>query len=640
MGANTTPSEASRMLEAALEQMDGIIQGAKYEMEGAKFELPNYFDTFNIEDPPRPKETTKGSVNEALKNLKKVIATSPEDVSIDQDTQEFLYNWLQNNKVQSPQSWWKSDASTPAVHDLVGIEERMLQLERDKDSLQLQTTVLEDQLEGQAKKISSLEKQLQEKTDQCKKLEAAASKDRGGKSALESSLELKNGELKTEVANQKLKSARLQRDLEEFRNGTPKLQRPTHLGSLLTRSPTPVSSPEDESPTSRKGVVFSDQEENITEAADLDTSMISLSGRSTRGLKKILCKIKRSNSGGFEDRLNNGSQAGSEAPFVRGGMRATASGRLGWSGGTNLNRQKFTDWSVDTLCSWLETIGLGQYCGEVQRHIGTGKDLARLAANDMDTKLGIRHPLHRKKLVLAIQAKVDPNRPDPAGQLDCSWVVRWLDDVGLPQYKDTFLESRVDGRLLNLLTVDDLSYLKVSNLLHHYSLRRGIQVLRENSFDFDCMKRRAVPGELDGNVKTWSNHRVMEWLRQVDLAEYAPNLRGSGVHGGLMVIESRFNAELLGSVLSISHSRTLLRRHLNIHFTDLVGKDIVAEKRRLEMEAGYLPLTPSAKAKSRHGQFTLKRKKSKAEFDVEDSLLCPLSPVPGAPNKPMPPVQY
>lgn len=29
----------------------------------------------------------------------------------------------------------------------------------------------------------------------------------------------------------------------------------------------------------------------------------------------------------------------------------------------------------------------------------------------------------------------------------------------------------------------------------------------------------------------------MEWLRSVDLAEYAPNLRGSGVHGGLMVRE-------------------------------------------------------------------------------------------------------
>jgi len=27
----------------------------------------------------------------------------------------------------------------------------------------------------------------------------------------------------------------------------------------------------------------------------------------------------------------------------------------------------------------------------------------------------------------------------------------------------------------------------------------------------------------------------MEWLRSIDLSEYAPNLRGSGVHGALMV---------------------------------------------------------------------------------------------------------
>ena len=38
---------------------------------------------------------------------------------------------------------------------------------------------------------------------------------------------------------------------------------------------------------------------------------------------------------------------------------------------------------------------------------------------------------------------------------------RWLDDVGLPQYKDAFMEARVDGRVLNYLTVDDLFQLKV-----------------------------------------------------------------------------------------------------------------------------------------------------------------------------------
>jgi hypothetical protein len=41
-GGGGFPSEASRMLEAALEQMDGIIQGAKYE-------LPHQFDNIAIQ---------------------------------------------------------------------------------------------------------------------------------------------------------------------------------------------------------------------------------------------------------------------------------------------------------------------------------------------------------------------------------------------------------------------------------------------------------------------------------------------------------------------------------------------------------------------------------------------------------------
>lgn len=30
-----------------------------------------------------------------------------------------------------------------------------------------------------------------------------------------------------------------------------------------------------------------------------------------------------------------------------------------------------------------------------------------------------------------------------AGRIDYQWVVRWLDDIGLPQYKDKFLEARL-----------------------------------------------------------------------------------------------------------------------------------------------------------------------------------------------------
>jgi len=173
--------------------------------------------------------------------------------------------------------------------------------------------------------------------------------------------------------------------------------------------------------------------------------------------------------------------------------------------------------------------------------------------------------LHRKKLILALNAFKKPEEDDHAGKLDYHWVIRWLDDVGLPQYKESFGEARVDGRVLSYLTTDDLISLKVTSVLHHASIKRGIQLLRIHKFHPDCLCRRGGPtpggmlnnrgsdsrignnngsngsgdyGSSDGSsggnlwgpkqVATWTNHRVMEWLKAIDLAEYAPNLRGSG----------------------------------------------------------------------------------------------------------------
>lgn len=71
----------------------------------------------------------------------------------------------------------------------------------------------------------------------------------------------------------------------------------------------------------------------------------------------------------------------------------------------------------------------------------------------------------------------------------------------------------------------------------------GIQVLRDNQFNPETMIRRAAEGEVslvsaDGEIEgerappselaRWSSHRVMQWLKEIDLAEYAPNLRGAG----------------------------------------------------------------------------------------------------------------
>lgn len=183
-----------------------------------------------------------------------------------------------------------------------------------------------------------------------------------------------------------------------------------------------------------------------------------------------------------------------------------------------------------------------------------------------------------------------------AGQLDTTWILKWLEDIGLPQYKDSFLLARMDGRMLHKLTMDDLANLHISSALHVASLRRAIQVMRENMWDGDCLIRRSS-GEDTDKVVVWTAHRVMEWLEVIDLAEYTPNLRGAGVHGALMCYESKFTSELLAEMLSIPPSKTLLRRHLALHFSELIGRDIIQAKRDAENTLGYVPLTITSKIK-------------------------------------------
>ena len=361
-----------------------------------------------------------------------------------------------------------------------------------------------------------------------------------------------------------------------------------------------------------------------------------------------ISRMRRTNSGtiheerkrpdsAVEGSCTSGTTADS---FKRGGFRASAGSRFAqWMGPTGAPNPSassdpnlpFRQWKVETICSWLDNLGLYMYSAEVRKHIKIGEQLLALSSHDLETKLGMKSVLHRKKVLLALQVKQEPGtHPDLPGRLDHQWVVRWLDDVGLPQYKDAFLEARVDGRVLNFLTVEDLFHLKVTNLMHHLSIKSGIQVLRQNDFEPACLKRRASPEERDRSslpfeVSLWTNHRVMEWLRHVDLSEYAPNLRGSGVHGGLIIHEPRFTAELLASLLSIPGSKTLLRRHLTVHFRDLVGREVMQRKREAEDDPNYAALTPTAKVKPQNKrQFSLRRRRIRGdELDFED-MVCPL----------------
>uniref|UniRef100_A0A673LYH8 Liprin-beta-1-like n=1 Tax=Sinocyclocheilus rhinocerous TaxID=307959 RepID=A0A673LYH8_9TELE len=308
-------------------------------------------------------------------------------------------------------------------------------------------------------------------------------------------------------------------------------------------------------------------------------------------------------------------------------IRATAGPRLGWSCDLqNTNSEldaPFARWSREQVCDWMQEQGLGLYVSLARQWVASGQTLLQASQQDLERELGIKHPLHRKKLQLALQA-LGSEEDDNKGKLDYHWVTRWLDDIGLPQYKTQFDEGRVDGRMLHYMTVDDLLSLKVGSVLHHLSIKRAIQVLRLNNYDPNCLRRR--PSDENNispaEISQWTNHRVMEWLRSVDLAEYAPNLRGSGVHGGLMVLEPRFNVETMALLLNIPANKTLLRRHLATHFNLLVGSEAQQLKQECLENPDYTLLTATAKVKPHKLAFGGFGRKKKQEDSEE--YVCPM----------------
>uniref|UniRef100_A0AAY5EQZ0 SAM domain-containing protein n=1 Tax=Electrophorus electricus TaxID=8005 RepID=A0AAY5EQZ0_ELEEL len=676
-------SDASEMLAAALEQMDGIIAGSK------AMDYSN--GLFDCQSPTSPFLGSLRALHllEDLRGALDLMDVEERESlrgQVPATTAECLVEWLQSRLTNGHGS-----GAGDGVY-----QEQLSRLESEKECLVLQVSVLTDQVEVQGEKIKDLEMCLEEH-----RMKLIATEELLQQELLSrSSLETQKLELLTEVSSLKLKLATVDREnresedhkIEELQQslmnykpvldmaGSGQRQKGEHLhtaasilqtphnpnsvylfspqlqsgknGSFPGPSPSPPHPGESDRFGTRKnrssfsrgffkirGGKSSSSTPNLAEAEQKRNEHLDLAGalspkpkeeettspegkKKAKGIRRFLGMKSQSTSFNLED--------APESEFRRGGVRATAGPRLGWSHDLQCRTKNeldfpLTHWSKDQVCVWLQEQGLGLYVSQVQQWISSGSMHLNASPHDLEKELGIRHPLHRKKLQLALQT-LGSEEDDTMGKLDFNWVTRWLDDIGLPQYKSQFEEGRVDGRMLHYMTVDNLLALKVGSVLHHFSIKRAIQVLRINRYDPSCLRRRPsdesniTPAE----VCQWTNHRVMEWLRSVDLAEYAPNLRGSGVHGGLMVLEPRFNVETMALLLNIPPSKTLLRRHLATHFHLLIGAEEQGLKQECLENPDYMPLTATARVKPRRLSFggfgTLRRKRQE---EIEE-YVCPM----------------
>nr|XP_042708867.1 kazrin isoform X1 [Chrysemys picta bellii] len=237
-------------------------------------------------------------------------------------------------------------------------------------------------------------------------------------------------------------------------------------------------------------------------------------------------------------------------------------------------------WKAGTVQAWLEVVmAMPMYVKACAENVKSGKMLLSLSDEDLATGLGVCSSLHRRKLRLAIEDYRDAETGkclSKASELDHHWVAKaWLNDIGLSQYSQAFQNHLVDGRMLNSLMKRDLEkYLNVSKKFHQVSILLGIELLFQVNFSKEVLQERRARCETQNvDPLVWTNQRVLKWVRDIDLKEYADNLMNSGVHGAVLMLEPTFNAEAMATALGIPSSKHILRRHLAEEMNAIVNPD-------------------------------------------------------------------
>jgi hypothetical protein len=285
------------------------------------------------------------------------------------------------------------------------------------------------------------------------------------------------------------------------------------------------------------------------------------------------------------------------------------------------------------LGEWVDSVGLEMYRHLIEQHVPSGERLVAMTTKQRGNsdlmQMGITRPLHCKKLRLAVE-EATMATPTPLEGLGHNWVSEWLRMIGLSGLTRTFTEARIDGHMLNVISMNDLDLLEVTDPFHHLSLRRAIQAFRMCGYNPNYLKDPAAASQGSQKLLHWTAEDVKTWLWNINLDQYVGALDNVGLHGALMLLEVRFTSESLAHLLGIHGNQMLICKHLAKNFMALLGP--VAAQKKLDAMQGknfqYIIPTDKGKVKGRG-----KSKRGKHE-DEDDNLLCPLDEYPAVGESP------
>ncbi|XP_056273411.1 liprin-beta-1b isoform X3 [Pseudoliparis swirei] len=192
-------ADASDMLAAALEQMDGIIAGSKA--------LDYSNGLYDCQSPTSPFMGSLRALH-LLEDLRSVLEL------MDTEERESLRCQIPDSTADSLVEWLHGHLSNGHI-SLSGADhyqERLSRIESDKESLVLQVSVLTDQVEAQGEKIRDLDFCLDEHRDKLDATEEMLQQELMCRNALET----QKLDLISEVSNLKLKLNSIEKDRLDF----------------------------------------------------------------------------------------------------------------------------------------------------------------------------------------------------------------------------------------------------------------------------------------------------------------------------------------------------------------------------------------------------------------------------------------
>ena len=237
----------------------------------------------------------------------------------------------------------------------------------------------------------------------------------------------------------------------------------------------------------------------------------------------------------------------------------------------------------------------------------------------LDTVLSLTHPLHRKKLELVLEETLKYGKTDLT-RLDYKWVLNWLEMNGLGDLCPKFEEARIDGRMLYMLTYDDLALLQIDEPFHQLNLKAVIKALRLTSFAPNYLDSR----EFEDNCLYWSCPHVLDWVSHTLKMPNTDKLKSSGLNGAIMILEETFTANSLAEILDIPKGKTHLRTVVKDEFMKVIGPHCAQHKLDKAKAKNFVHLSPGVVKQKRKGSIRLKGAERKVAMKDGTRLLCPL----------------